>query len=73
MTKHKVLNKLKGRITEQGSSYRKLSSETGISLNTLCNKINGHSLFNIVEVSQICAALDIPPEEIPIFFGIDVA
>lgn len=71
MSKYQPLNKLKGRITEKGSSYRKVSAGIGISLNTFCNKINGHSLFDIVEVSKICAELDIPPEQIPIFFSID--
>lgn len=70
MKTYKKLNKLKGRITECGETYRSLSKKTGISLNTLSNKINGHSLFDIVEVSKICAELSIPPEEIPIFFSV---
>ncbi len=70
MGKYAELMKLKGRITETGETYRSLSKKTGIPLNTLSNKINGHSLFDIVEVSKICAELEIPPEQIPIFFSV---
>lgn len=70
MQKYQPLNKLKGRITEKESTYRELSKKTGISLHSLSNKINGHSLFDIVEVSKICTELDIPPEDIPIFFSV---
>ncbi len=70
MPRYKELNKIKGRITEMGETYRSVSEETGIPLNTLSNKINGHSLFDIVEVSKVCAVLHIPPEEIPIFFSV---
>ena len=70
MRKYTELNKLKGRITENGETYRSLSRKTGIPLNTLSNKINGKSLFDIIEVSKICAELEIPPVEIPIFFSV---
>ena len=69
MRKYPELNKIKGRITEMGMTYRGLSKESGIPLNTLSNKINGHSLFDIVEVSKLCSILDIAPSEIPIFFS----
>ena len=55
MGKYAELMKLKGRITETGETYRSLSKKTGIPLNTLSNKINGHSLFDIVEVYKFCA------------------
>lgn len=71
--KYPVLNKLKGKITEQGESYRSIAVKTGISLNTLSNKINGYSLFDIIEAAKLCNALKIPPEEIPIFFAVDIA
>lgn len=70
MRKYTELMKLKGRITETGETYRSLSQKTGIPLNTLSNKLNGHSLFDIVEVSKVCAELDIPPEQIPVFFSV---
>lgn len=63
-----ALSKLKGRIREKGSNYRILSKEAGMSLTTFNNKINGYSTFNIVEASKIASILDIPPEDISIFF-----
>ena len=71
MSKYTELIKLKGRITGEGKTYRSVSKETGIALNTLSNKLNGHSLFDIVEASQMCAALGIRPEEIPFFFSVN--
>ena len=68
MGKYTELMKLKGRITESGETYHTLSPKTGIPLNTLSNKINAHSLFDIVEVSKICAKLSMPPQDIPAFF-----
>lgn len=70
MNKYPELNKLKGRITESKETYRSLSEKTGIPLNTLSNKINGHSLFDIVEASKVCAVLGISPKDIPIFFSV---
>ena len=66
--KYKELSFLKGRITEQGKSYRSVSERTGIALNTLSNKINGHSLFDIKQMAVLCEELDINPSEIPKFF-----
>ena len=71
MRKHPELNKLKGRITERRETYRTLSQKTGIPLNTLSNKINGHVLFDIVEASKVCSVLDISPREIPVFFSVN--
>lgn len=70
--KYPELKKIKGRITEMGETYRSISEKTGIPLNSLSNKINGKSLFDILEVSKICAALDIPANEFPIFFEVNV-
>ena len=70
--KYPELKKIKGRITEMGETYRSISEKTGIPLNSLSNKINGKSLFDILEVSKICAVLDIPANEIPIFFEVNV-
>lgn len=68
MRKYGELNYLKGKITERGETYRSLSKKTNIPLNSLSNKINGHSAFDIVQVSRLCAELDIDPREIPKFF-----
>lgn len=71
--KYPVLYKIKGRITEKGESYRSLSQKTGISLNSLSNKINGYYLFDISEAARICSVLDIPSSEIANFFEINIA
>ena len=70
MPKYQELNQLKGRMRTKKKTYRAFSEETGIPLNTLSNKLNGHSLFDIVEVAKLCGLLDISPEEIPIYFAV---
>lgn len=71
--KYPILNRLKGKIKEEGETYRTVSAKTGIPLNSLSNKINGYSLFDISEAADLCNALKIPPEEIPYFFAVDIA
>ena len=67
-SKYPPLNKIKGRITELGKTYKIVSDETGIPISRLSNKLNGHSLVDIKEVELISKALNIKPEEIAIFF-----
>ncbi len=73
MGKHPELKKLKGLMREKGETYRSLSKKTGIPLNTLSNKINGYSLFDICESVSMCSVLDIDLRDIPIFFAPNVA
>ena len=73
MNKYPELKKLKGRMVENGETYRSLCKKVGISLNSLNGKLNGYSLFDIAEVTAICSVLNIQPEEIPIFFAQDIA
>lgn len=68
MRGHGELNKLKGRIREQKETYRSLSKKTGIPLNTLSNKINGHYLFDIDEIWRMCSVLEIAPADVFTFF-----
>ena len=67
-TKYGERSKLKGLMREKGITYRGLSDIIGVPLNSLNNKLQGHTLFDIIEVSKVCAALDIDSSEIPIFF-----
>lgn len=67
--KYRELTELKGRIREKKKSYRFISEETGISLSTINNKINGYASFDILEAAKIAPLLDIPPEEISAFFA----
>ena len=62
------LNKLKGRIRELGETYRTIGDKIGIGANTLSNKINGYSAFNVDEAVKLCNVLNIDYSEIPIFF-----
>jgi hypothetical protein len=73
MSKYPELKKLKGKMVEVGETYRTLSSKTGIPLNTLNNKLNGHSLFDISETLAVCSILGIDATDIPIFFTTNVA
>lgn len=61
--------KLKERMILKGYSYRTLSKTLGIPKSTLYSKLNGRSEFDIVEAGAISSLLDIPPEEIYIFFA----
>lgn len=63
-----VLSKLKGRIREKNQSYRSISEMVGMSLSTFNKKVNGNGAFDIIEASKIADILDIPPEEIRLFF-----
>lgn len=66
--KYPELNSLKGRIREQNTSYRKLSEEIGMAVNTLSDKINGFYAMSIPEAEAISVCLDIPPSEMAKYF-----
>ncbi len=51
--------KLKGLMAEKGYSIRRLSDETGISLSTLSNKLNGATEFKTSEILMISNVLQI--------------
>lgn len=52
-------NKLNGKIAESGYSKTQLSAELGMSVNTLCDKVNGKRPFNTKEIVAICQKLGI--------------
>lgn len=66
--RYRKLYKLKGRITEKGETYRSISEQSFIPINSLSNKINGHYLFDINEVAILCNLLDIDAKQIPDYF-----
>lgn len=68
MKKYKELVKLKGILREKKINYEKLSQRLNMSLSALSNKINGKSVFDLVEVVKICELANIPIEEIYIYF-----
>jgi transcriptional regulator with XRE-family HTH domain len=64
-------NRLAGKITENGFTQRSLARHVGMSKNSMCNKINGKTSFNTVEVENICNVLGITSstEKADIFFA----
>lgn len=66
--KYEELSELKGRMRKEGYSYRKLSEETGISVNAINNKLNGYSAMDTDDVELITKTLGILPEEIMLYF-----
>lgn len=73
MNKYPELNYLKGKMREKGETYRSMSAKIGIPLNTLNNKLNGYSTFDVKEAVLVCSILDIQYNEMPKFFNLDVA
>lgn len=62
------LTALKGRIREKKTSYRKLAAGMGISLNALCDKINGFHAMSGPEMETIATILEINPKDVAYFF-----
>jgi len=52
-------NILRAKIVEAGYTQRSLAKKLQISENTLSNKLMGRSAFDVNEVIEICAALNI--------------
>jgi transcriptional regulator with XRE-family HTH domain len=61
-------SKLLGRIREYGFTQERLAEAIGINKSSLSAKFNGKSHFTQPEMDAICALLDIPNEEIGIYF-----
>lgn len=59
---------LKRKMKEESVTYVQLAEEIGIGANTLSDKLNGKSTFNIDEVQKIIEVLNIDPKEIPKYF-----
>lgn len=64
------INKLKGKIIENGYSIKTLASEIDVCEATLRRKINGDVVVSIEESLEIKAKLNLSTEDyIDIFFG----
>lgn len=61
-------SKLKGRMREKGITQADLGKAVGIGNSTLNLKLGGKSAFRQGEISSICEALEIAPEEITQYF-----
>lgn len=69
-----MLNKnlLRAAMAKVGVNQSKLSEKSGISKNTLSNKMNGKSCFDTDQIDRICEALGITDsaEKADIFLGL---
>ena len=61
-------SKLKGRMAELNYTQEKLAAEMGISARSLSLKLNGIRTYTQRDIVSACEALEIPHEEIPIYF-----
>lgn len=68
MKKYRELLELKGLLREKKINYETLAKYLKMSLSALSNKINGKSIFNILEVYKIAGFVGIKKEDIPIYF-----
>lgn len=68
MKKYRELSELKGILREKKINYETLAKYLKMSLSALSNKINGKSVFNILEVDKIASFVGIKKEDIPNYF-----
>ena len=68
MNKYRELVELKGLLREKKINYETLAKYLKMSLSALANKINGKSIFNLLEVAKIADFIGIPKENITIYF-----
>lgn len=61
-------SKLRGRIVEKHRTIGNFSTIVGIPRGQLSAKICGHTGFTFTDVYRICQSLDIPSEEIGVYF-----
>ncbi len=68
MKKYRELVELKGLLREKKINYEVLATTLQMSLSALSNKINGKSIFNILEVNKIAEFIGIEKEKISYYF-----
>jgi transcriptional regulator with XRE-family HTH domain len=68
LKKQQGLSKLKGLMTENGITYRKIAQEICMEPATFSNKVNGKALFNTQEIQDICDVLNITRADIGMYF-----
>ena len=68
MKKYRELVELKGLLREKKINYEALAKYLKMSLSALSNKINGKSVFNLIEVAKISQLEGIKKEDIAIYF-----
>lgn len=68
MKKYRELVELKGILREKKINYETLAKYLKMSISALSNKINGNSVFDILEASKIAEFVGMLKEEIPRYF-----
>lgn len=70
MSERKIYDysKLLGRIKEKYNTRENLSKHISISITSLNSRLNNSLKFNQQDIDELCNALDINEEEIPIYF-----
>lgn len=68
MNKYRELVELKGLLREKKINYVTLARYLKLSLSALSNKINGKSVFNLIEVIKIVKLIGIEKNDIPLYF-----
>lgn len=66
--KYRELVELKGLLREKKINYETLAQKMKMSLSALSNKINGKSIFNIIEIVNMSKIVGIQKEDIPLYF-----
>lgn len=66
--KYRELVELKGLMKEKKLTYQEMSEYLGLALSAFCYKINGKSVFNVIEVDKICSKLEISKNDIARYF-----
>lgn len=61
-------SKLLGRIVEKAGTQGKFAERMETSERTMSLKLNGKIGWKQVEIAKACQVLDIPDEEIPLYF-----
>jgi DNA-binding Xre family transcriptional regulator len=59
---------LRGLIVEKFGTLGRFAREIGISETSLSLKLNNRTPFKQADIETICSTLEIPPEEISVFF-----
>lgn len=68
MKKYRELVELKGILREKKINYETLARFLKMSISALSNKINGKSVFDILEVNKIANFVGIKKEDITVYF-----
>lgn len=61
-------SKLKGRIVEKFGSQNEFCKALGCTPQSLSQKLNGKNLFSMIDILKIVELLEIPVEEIHLYF-----